>query len=343
MVGQLLNDEADICLSALALTSDRAQAIDFTLSLVTSPVTITGLKPGNNIKGGYKAFLKVFTYTTWIGLGIMALALGISTSIVLGNTNLKIYWKTFQLGVIHFGLSCLQLGNIISGKLNAWKILQLTIALCGYLIFTAYTSDLTAILTVGQPGRLPRNFKEIISDGYRILAAKGAWPAVNMKNKPPGSFMRKAFDNHTTLYQYDGDMDSIVHKMSADPKLLYYGDSMHFSKHRNLEAVSDLEEIYKFLLPIGLQKDSELRIMLNHHILKMKQSGLLSKLFRKWMQDDSPGDWSERIFEEQATSIGYSNVLLPVLILVGGSLTSILLACLEKLKSYMFNIDFNAN
>ncbi len=332
MVGQLANDEADIILSAISFTLDRTTAIDLTSSLITTLVTMTGLKPEKTITGGYKAFLKVFSSTTWIGLITLAIAVGATTSIVLGNKNALGFFKNFQLGTIVLGFSCLQLGNVISGISPSWRMLQVTIALCGYLCFTAYTSDLTAILTVGQLSHLPKNFKQIISHDYRILAAKGSWPVDHMKSRPLGSIMRKVYDNHTTLFTYDGDMKAMLHKLSVDPKLLYYGDSLQFYKHNNLQIVKDFDERTLIKLSIGLQKDSELLSLFNHHILKMGQSGLLSKLSRKWIHDDNPGDWSERIFVDEATAIGFSNVVFVLLVLACGAALAIILACIEKIE-----------
>ncbi len=338
MVGQLTNDEADICLSGISMVLDRAEVMDFTLTIVSALNTMTGLKPGKNIRGDYKAFLEVFDETAWMGLAAVAIIVGTTTSTILLTKHNVGCWKNFQLGMVKFGLACLQLGDVTSGKLQAWRVLQVTIAICGYLCFTAYTSDLTAILTVRQSSQLPKSFGEIISNDYRIMVGKGAWPAIRMESSLPGSDMNKAFNNHTILFNYDGDMETIFQKMTADPKLLYFGDSLHFNKHAKFKIIKDFEEVRISKLAFGLQHDSEFRSIFNHYISKMFQGGIISKLSKRWLQDDNPGDWSERIFVDEAAAIGFGNVLFPLLLLVGGSVIAIFLACFEKselLASYV--------
>ncbi len=333
MVGQLAVKEADIGVSGLAQVLERTEVINFTFALTSALNTITGLKPRKSMRGGYKAFFVLFNSTAWVGFAIMTIIVSISASIIRMNTNVKGTWKAFQCGMVKFGLACMQRGDVISGRLQAWRLLQITTAFCGYLWFTAYTSDLTAILTVGQADQLPKDFQEIIEGGYRILAAKGVWTTARMENSLPGSDMRRAFDSHTTLYAYNGDLEPVLHRMTADPKILYYGGTLPFLKHPNFKIVTDFKEAAVFQLPFGLQKDSEFQFMFNYHIVKMSQAGLFSKLSHIWYKEDKPGDWSERIFVEEATAVGYFNVLFPLLLLPSGALFAIFLAWIEKIEA----------
>ncbi len=65
-------------------------------------------------------------------------------------------------------------------------------------------------------------------------------------------------------------------------------------------------------MSIALQKDSELSDLIDYHLLKLRQSGILEALRLKWLDGREAGDWSGRIFRgEEPGGVGADNLFLP--------------------------------
>ncbi len=76
----------------------------------------------------------------------------------------------------------------------------------------------------------------------------------------------------------------------------------------------------------GLPQDSELRHLLNHHLMQMSQSGVLDNLMARWLQSH------KREEEEGAFALGYDNVLFPFSILAAGVGTALIFVLLEAIR-----------
>ena len=71
----------------------------------------------------------------------------------------------------------------------------------------------------------------------------------------------------------------------------------------------DFEEALKGQMSIALQKDSELSDLIDYHLLKLRQSGILEALKLKWLDGREAGDWSGRIFRgEEPGGVGADNL-----------------------------------
>ncbi len=81
-------------------------------------------------------------------------------------------------------------------------------------------------------------------------------------------------------------------------------------------------------MSIALQKDSELRDLIDYHLLKLRQSGILEALRLKWLDGREAGDWSGRIFRgEEPGGVGADNLFFPGSVMsLGIALGSVFLA-----------------
>ncbi len=73
-------------------------------------------------------------------------------------------------------------------------------------------------------------------------------------------------------------------------------------------------------IAFGLQKNSELRPLLDHHILKLIESGAVSHLRHKWLRRRAPKleRREEKEEGEGALALGYDNLMFPALALLAG-------------------------
>ncbi len=89
-------------------------------------------------------------------------------------------------------------------------------------------------------------------------------------------------------------------------------------------------------LPIALafQPNSELRPLFDYHLIKLDQSGLRKKLLSKWGLSESAGGSSSSGEEggEEASVLGYDNILFLFMVLGFGIAAAAVLAAAERAR-----------
>ncbi len=86
-------------------------------------------------------------------------------------------------------------------------------------------------------------------------------------------------------------------------------------------------------LGLALGEDSEFTEAFNYHILGMIQSGLVQRIFRRYM-DDFPSlvgsDHSHRIFAEEVRPLGYGNLIFPLFVGAAGCVVAFTIGLGER-------------
>ncbi len=140
--------------------------------------------------------------------------------------------------------------------------------------------------------------------------------------------MNLPVEHYDTSYEVAGNV--LDHENKAA-----YTSNLFAHERRGLEAVMDFEGRSPLQVGIGLQKGSELEGILNYHILDMLQSGLVRKMFQKWILK-KPRDNSLRIFVEEAEVIELESLYFPASFLGLG----IVIGCLQALAEKLHKINW---
>ncbi len=150
-------------------------------------------------------------------------------------------------GLSYCGLSVLQLSSSSSTEVATYssKILLWTIWTSGFFIFTAFTSDLTAIMTAGASQQLPKSFEDILDREYSIILSKGALAASILANSDPGTPARKVYDKQSKeiVYPLDGNLEPLISQIVDPPRTAYFGTFVQFTKDNRLLVVRDFKDI----------------------------------------------------------------------------------------------------
>ncbi len=343
MVGHLAYGQADICAGGLSITLDRSEDIDFSVSLLNVPSTLV---VGNPNYGSYvheahlnmSGYLKVFSVPVWISLLAFALMFGMTLT-MCGYDDRRRVLSVFAASLSSYGLSLLQLCFRPSSPRVSAKMANLLMGIFGMTIFIAYTSDLTAQMTVGDQQRFPRTFWEVINEEYSIFVAKSASPGTYLKQSPSGSPEKIAFDKHVTLYDYplDGNMEPIIQRMLKDPKTAHFGGSVDFLGEERVKEIQ-FDSAVKGTVHFGFQKHSELRELFDYHLVKLDQSGTIDKIYQRWLGQSKPEeDLSDRIFVEESKPIGVKNMIFPGFLLLAFTLLASVIAIYDKCHDLLYN------
>ncbi len=234
LVGDLAHGQADICAGGLSMNRDRAQDIDFSVSLLNVPLTLV---VGNPNYGSYvheahldmSGYLRVFSAPVWISLIVFALIFGIALTMCHFDDRKRIL-TIFVASLSNYCLSLLQLCFRHPSLKASAKMINMLMGIFGMMIFIAYTSNLTAQMTAGEQRRFPRTFPKVINGEFSILIAKSDNPGTYLEHLPLGSLEKTIFDEHAMPFDYplDGNMDPIVELMLKDPKTAHFGTEIDF-------------------------------------------------------------------------------------------------------------------
>ena len=134
-------------------------------------------------------------------------------------------------------------------------------------------------------------------------------------------------DNPAASYEHHKDAENAV---LHDPDLFVYGPEMLFKHNKKLVAVKNFEDKTRNVIGLGLAKDSEFTLCFNHHLTRMKESGVIWTLLEKshltTKQDEDHED------QQESEVLGYETLRLPMIIIGAGCCSSIFMVLMEKAK-----------
>ena len=224
-------------------------------------------------------------------------------------------------------------------KINKWsqRLFWLNVGVSLSFIFYNYTADLTSAMTVSP--KLP-GIKDVQDlTGYDVKMTKSTSARSKLKSAKPGSplrvfYERKVMNNPQAVWK-NTSYSFIKESLDADGNIAFL-TSYYYVRHMKGLTVSKLDLSEE--IAVGLQKDSELKIALDFQLLKLKETGVLSKLIRR-------SRWDHKKHENrpppQAFSLGYENLLFPFICFIAGIILSTILALIEKVGMQATR-DFNA-
>ncbi len=339
MVRQLELKEVDLCGASLTITEERSQVIDFSIGVLQDIISISVPNPA--LAGGQAkdinilVFLTVFTKTAWLGILVTAIISSAVYALVAlfqkdSFASALNYLHHFALGMQDFFLSLIQ-RNSNTGqhlKLTAARVLMVTTSSLTFILFTYYGGDLTATMTAGLPAPSLKSFQDILDSEYKFHLSKGTFIFDNLAHAEPDTVQFKLFTSKLEPMDYQLFLQEQIQKPS---KAVYLASEFAFLKENALIFVKDFDDRLTSQLAFALQKDSDLTNILNYHLTKLLQSGMIKKFSQKWFKDDRPDDMSHRIFEEEAIPLGYENLFFPSLIMLVGISSGLGFAIIERM------------
>ncbi len=341
MVRQLQDREADICGASLTITAQRSEAIDFSVGLVDDIFSLLMINPA--VSGNQKpqidliVYLTVYSKETWLAILAVAMSFSIVYTIIANQIKTKlgsIYLQTkcFIAGTHNFFLSLIQRNSETGEKMDyaAEKLLLITISMVTFLLFSFYGGDLTATMTAGIKTPNLRTFHDVLDKDYKIYTQDGTAQYDFFRTAVPGSSTHQVYENALV----GATMDEFLEEQSESPSNAAYFSTIFITIiHKDLLFLKNFDDSVSSQLAFGLQKDSEFKDILNYHINKLRQAGILKLLVHQWIKQEKPDDWSHRIFQDNAMPLGYENLFFPTMILLAGVSFGMFVLFVEKMLS----------
>ena len=344
MVRQLVNGEADLCGASLTITEERSRVIDFSIGVIEDIVSIGMLDPRvsglQHSEVHLMVFLTVFDSATWIGIIASTVLAGFAFAVVwmsegeedrgekTGKTRAAA--KFVALGLCGVCLSLVQ-RNPSSGeneRFLAAKMLLLTTSALSLVLFSYYGGNLTATMTVGFPRTGLRSFRDVLDSRYGFYLKNGTVYYDMFQHAEEGSPMRRLMD---TKARVSTDDEFFLAQQESPSHSVYFGSQFSFIKNEGTLFIQDFDDALVGQLAFAFRKNSDFADLFSYHLVKLFQTGTVDKVSHRWMGGDRPGDWSGRIFQEVPSVLGYENLFFPIIVIIAGTVSALLLLLLENL------------
>jgi hypothetical protein len=226
-------------------------------------------------------------------------------------------------------LMIMQIGYKVSIENFSAKSLLLTTCATTWIIFTYYTSDLTARMTSG-PADIPiKSFHDVKEQDFKVITMSDTSGHMFLKLSQPGSAMNSFYYNnmHENDDAYIDTIEEVIDILLNTKKVLYWSSAFELAEDSRFKALIMEDSVYANHV-WAFQKNSEFTEFFNFHLSKLKESGMRDRLYSTWMYRANK-DFSTMA---DAISIGYENSVLPFLLFACGIITSIVTVAFEQVK-----------
>ncbi len=334
IVGELVAHRAHMSTSGLSVVAHRGEAIDYTVGVLPEAMTVN--IGSQTISTGHintMAFIKVLAGATWAAIFLIAGVFGACQAAIKvthdGIPPNKL--SCFIFGVAYFGNMLMRL-HVALKSILSHKMLFLSASIVAFFVFESYVAQLTAKMTVGSPRTQLRSFQDIIDNEITIMVVPGTSMDLYFQTAPEGTAryeVNKHYIDRETRRELSKTEATL--KMKEDSKLAHFGVTIGFAKYDYITTLTDFDGKLEGVIAIGLQKNSEFKAAFDYHIMDMKQSGVLHEIYNMWIESDETDDMTDRIFVQDAFSLGFDNLFLPAIIVALGILASLTVVVFEKL------------
>ena len=349
--GSLQRGEIDYIGNGESLGYDTSFVFDYLMEVHTGygTITLVGARPKGKIINHW-TYIRVFGIVQW------TLYFAVLFSLLMALSIVKFCIKTEEVGSTHFGyllsntamsyLFMLQMGSQPLVKERATRMISLTASILALFMFVCYTTDITAEMTAESPVKNLNSFEEVLSGGYKVIEVSGWGYNYYLR----GVYGKNGSARHRVYMKY---LENPVRNYStpkeardevlSDTKTLMIDtagsnneyvcrdyESCTF-KIPNLYWYHAMEDSVKTKMAFRLKKYSEFRQILNHHILRQYEHGILNM---NGENNDPSKSWmtapkEKKIGMVEPEPLGYGNTILAFIFLGIGICASLLLAIVE--------------
>ena len=334
MIGKVWSGEADVVAAFLAVTISRNQACSFTSAFAESLGTLMIVDPAyvkeQNIMN-LLAFLQVFTLNGWLITLLSMIAICITCSALLVLSSKHTLKNSVLLSWSFAFDSLIQESTNISPTFLSRKILLITAGLYSIVAMAYYEGMLTSFMTVQLQTVHFKQFSDVLKLEYQVIVNEGTKHVTDLETALPGTGRHKVY--HETMKNnpeaFCDSAKACLDYLLQNPKVAYVGSSYNSLGDNRFIVFKKLADATIDHVAFALQKDSEFLRLFNYYLIQLKSVGVLDNIYKKWVDMDQPNNVCGEKNAEKALPLGYENLFMPSLLLMGGMSVALFLMALE--------------
>lgn len=330
MLKMLADDEADACVPGAAMTPERTEISDFTIATTHFTSTIFVQTPSRK-QANIENYLQEFSLYSW-GVIVATFLLCIATLIlanhVIGKDN---SWRN-SIGIVFYAFINKSLSSDLrqtSTQTLGYQSLVFIIFCIWLMLMVIYRCQMNAVLAVSILPFPINSLSDALDLNYGVTFFKGGVIDEMFSLSPPGS------PEHRAHQKYLNDDAPPLQSFDMGIQRVLDGTHVFLQKLETLRAhpaypcemvdVKNYKINQDIVFPFKI--GHSLLPAFNEQIMKLREAGILNKLWRKYIYT---GD--KQCDEESGDTLGFENVLSPFFILAFGIGLSILVLILESIS-----------
>ncbi|EDW67686.1 uncharacterized protein Dvir_GJ24289 [Drosophila virilis] len=341
MLREIMHGYADLAVTDLTITSEREEAIDFSIPFMNLGIAILYLKPQKATPELF-TFMDPFSEEVWWFLGLSFLAVSLSF-FILGRLSPS-EWDNpypcieepeelenqFTIGnSIWFTTGALlQQGSEIGPKALSTRTVASFWWFFTLIVVSSYTANLAAFLTIEKPQSLINSVDDLAEnkDGV-VYGAKRTGSTRNFfltsedeRYVKMNKFMTE-HPEHLTETNQEG-VDRV--KTSTHYAFLMESTSIEYNTKRecNLKKIGDALDEKGY--GIAMRKNWPHRDKFNNALLELQEQGVLEKMKNKWWNEVGSGICATKEDAPDATPLAMDNLEGVFFVLLVGSCCALL-------------------
>ena len=288
MMTSVQNQEYDLILSGSSLTASRAETMDFSFAIVQSTLRMVHLRDSESFN--WSLYINSFQYISWAGIlsSLLSLFILVSSMIYFGK-----YLKNtvFDFGAQNLAafLYLSHLGRRFAQEPQdlSLRTAFLSISLCGFMIFTLYKSMISASLAIKVYKPPVDTLEEILNTPYNLIITNGT--SIHEMFKTENSLYHKIFNSGKLIVTKNNgeiELKRMIEERSTD---------LFFGVYQPLKILPEYPCLITSIpldyrkLGNGLifQKHWVYKELINFHLFKMYEEGIIDSLAKKWIRKES--------------------------------------------------------
>ncbi len=277
MIGMLVDGEADLCTNTITVTRGRHDAVDFSYPLMDGQLTLVAPAARGGKGAAYLwAYVVIFSAGVWAACVTMIMVLCAYIYFLDATGSEGLLHAEEKVGLLHGLSSCmLLLMQLHSPRDPAPRILFLVASTAFYILYSVYTANLTAMMTLGSPEMDIASFGDAVAKGYRVVVVDSSAVHITVRSSPPGSGLHAVSEASSLV----DTLSEALKRVWAEERTLLVGtdeDVLGDSRYRTLRLADSLRSNMGW----AFGKDSELTEFFNYHLYRLKESGVYVKIFK---------------------------------------------------------------
>ncbi|THK33012.1 glutamate receptor 1-like [Diachasma alloeum] len=290
VIGRIVQHEADMGASEFTLSHERINVVDFTIPIAIGDCRLY-VKKLDGARLQWNAYFGAFKADVW------ALIIGsiIVTPIVL--TVIKYTKKrrhAFSMAIEHYlyvwGIYCQQ-GLSEFPDETALRILYVSIFISALVVSAAYSASLTSFLTVASIYLPFNSMEEFANDGrYKLIVLQDSadYDMFKMSNE---TIMKKMMSlmkpSHSLPQTILGGLQQVCTRKVA----FYTNEALKRTLNKNLPCdIVSIKTGKIETLGMIMSRHSEYMGIVNYHIQRFKDNGMLMRLQHKYIQQEDTSE-----------------------------------------------------
>ncbi|XP_017847480.1 glutamate [NMDA] receptor subunit 1 [Drosophila busckii] len=326
LIGELVNERADMIVAPLTINPERAEYIEFSKPFKYQGITILEKKPSRS--STLVSFLQPFSNTLWIlvmvSVHVVALVLYLLDrfspfgrfKLSHSDSNEE---KALNLSsAVWFAWGVLLNSGIGEGTPRSFSARVLGMVWAGFamIIVASYTANLAAFLVLERPKTKLSGINDArlrnTMENLTCATVKGSSVDMYFRRQVELSNMYRTMESNNYVTAEQAIQDVKKGKLMA---FIWDSSRLEYEASKDCELVTAGELFGRSGYGIGLQKGSPWTDAVTLAILEFHESGFMEKLDKQWIFHGSVQQNCE-LFEKTPNTLGLKN-MAGVFILVG--------------------------